>query len=298
MLTSLIQDPPPLLVVELDADGITAVRRDPRASGFEARADRPLEPGVLDPAPTRPNITDSQALTVALGSALEEIGPIKRSEAALILPDASSRLTVLDFDALPNGAEERLKLIRARLAKSVPFDIEAARIAYQLSKVESGYSALVALTPAEIVRQYEQALVRLGFWPGHVALSMASALNLLPEGGMTLLAKLSSGTLTMAAVESGSVRLIRTVELGPTADRNPDQMIEDMLGDLYPTQVYIADHLGRPVEELVLGGFGELTAAALERFGHELGCAVEPLRSTDGPVGPRDGGIWGYLSLQ
>ncbi len=296
-LSALIQDPPPLLVFELSADGLTAVRRDARSGEIEARAEAPLEPGVIDPSPTKPNVADAQALGVALASVLEQLGPVKRNETALLLPDASSRLTVLDFEQLPAGAEERLAVIRARLVKAVPFDIAAARLSYQISRVGSAYSALVAVTPAEVVRQYEDALARVGLWPGFVSLSMAAALNLTPAGGMRLFAKLSGRAMTMAAVDGDAVRLIRTVELGDVANREPDRVMADMLADIFPTQVYIADNLGAPVEKLLLCGFGELLQPALELFPHELGCDVEPLRSPEGPVGRRDAGIWGYLSL-
>ncbi len=296
-LSALVQDPPPLLVVELAAEGLTAVRRNARSLEIEARAEESFEPGVVDPSPTKPNIADPQALAVALASALDRLGPVKRNETALLLPDASSRLTVLDFDHLPSKAEERLARIRARLAKAVPFDIDAARLSYQVSRVADCDSVLVALTPAEVVRQYEDALSRVGLWPGYVSLSMAAALNLTPPGGMTLFAKLSGRALTMAAVDGDAVRLIRTIELGDVAQRDPDAVLADMLADIFPTQVYIADNLGSPVDKLILCGFGELLAPALERFPYELGCDVEPLRSAEGPVGRRDAGIWGYLSL-
>ncbi|MEZ5366529.1 MAG: hypothetical protein R2748_30370 [Bryobacterales bacterium] len=39
-------------------------------------------------------------------------------------------------------------------------------------------------------------------WPGYVSVSAASALNLAPEGGMTLFAKLSSRMLTLSVVDA------------------------------------------------------------------------------------------------
>jgi type IV pilus assembly protein PilM len=293
LLRSLVEDREPSLVIELSADGVVAVRR---SNGSRIRAERSFAPGTLDPAPTRPNIANAAEFAATLGSVLDDLGPRNGSETALILPDASSRMTVLDFDELPSGAEERLKLIRTRLAKAVPFDIGAARIAYQASSKGPGYSVLAALTPVEVVRQYEDALAQFGLWSGYVSISSAAALNLLPDGDMILFVKLApSGLMTLAAIENGAVRLVRNVDLGALEGRAEEALLNDMLTDIFPTQVFVADSLGQTVDQLVLCGFGEYLAPALERFPKELGCEAKALESVEGPVGRRDAGIWGYL---
>jgi type IV pilus assembly protein PilM len=274
------------------------MRRSPRTLEPEARAERFFEPGVLDPAPGRPNIRDAQAVEDAVGSLLEELGPFKRNETALILPDESSRLTVLEFDALPSNAEERQKLLRFRLAKSVPFDVQEARLAAMVRKDGRGVTALVSVTAAEVVRQYESVLERLGLWPGWVSVSTAAALNLAPQSGMTLLAKLSSRMLTLCAVDGDAVRMVRAVERAPESFEDAQRALDDMLADLYPTLVFIADNLGAKVDRLALCGFGELLTPALQRFPRELGCPVEVIRSPEGPMAARECGIWGYLQLQ
>ena len=298
LLRSLVEDPAPTLVIEVSTDGIVAVRRSSKGSAPLLRAERSFAPGTLDPAPTRPNIANAGEFAAALGGALDDLGPRNGSETALILPDASSRVTVLDFDVFPGGVEERLKLIRSRLTKAVPFDIAAARIAYQASSAGQGHSVLVALTPVEVVRQYEDGLAQFGLWSGFVSVSSAAALNLLSDGDMTLFVKLApSGLMTLAAIENGVVRLVRNVDLGSLQARPADELLNDMLADIYPTQVFVSDSLGRSVDQLVLCGFGEYLAPALELFRKELGCAAKPLESSKGPVGRRDAGMWGYLSL-
>ena len=298
LFRSLVEDPAPALVIEVSTDGIVAVRRGSKGSPALRRAERNFEPGTLDPAPTRPNIANAGQFSAALGAALDDLGPRNGSETALILPDASSRVTVLDFDEFPSSPEERLKLMRSRLTKAVPFDIAAARIAYQASKTRRGYSVLVALTPVEVVRQYEGALAQFGLWSGFVSVSSAAAMNLLSDGDMNLLVKLApSGLMTLAAVENGVVRLVRSVDLGSLEARPANDLLRDMLADIFPTQVFVADSLGQSVDQLVLCGFGEYLPAALELFPQELGCAAKPLESSEGPVGRREAGLWGYLSL-
>ena len=69
-----------------------------------------------------------------------------------------------------------------------------------------------------------------------------------------------------------------------------------MIADLYPTFVFIADNLRRPVTKLILSGFDGLLDSALARLPGELDCEVEPLRSGQAVVGARDAGIEGFLS--
>ena len=298
LLRSLVEDPAPALVIEVSTDGIVAARRSSKGAGALQCAERTFAPGTLDPAPTRPNIANADEFAAALGGALDDLGPRNGSETALILPDASSRVTVLDFEQWPGGAEERLKLLRSRLTKAVPFDIAAARIAYQASHAGQGYSVLVALTPVEVVRQYEDALARFGLWSGFVSVSSAAALNLLADGDITLFVKLApSGLMTLAAIENGVVRLVRNVDLGSLEARPADELLNEMLADIFPTQVFVSDSLAQAVDQLVLCGFGEYLAPALERFPKELSCPAKPLESSQGPVGRRDAGLWGYLSL-
>ncbi len=54
----------------------------------------------------------------------------KRKDVALILPDFSARIAVLDFDNFPSDAKEQAALVRFRLKRSVPFDVESAAVSY------------------------------------------------------------------------------------------------------------------------------------------------------------------------
>ena len=48
----------------------------------------------------------------------------------MILPDYAARVTVLDFDAFPSVAEEQASLVRFRVKKTIPFDIDSAAVSY------------------------------------------------------------------------------------------------------------------------------------------------------------------------
>jgi type IV pilus assembly protein PilM len=286
-LKRFVQDPPPPVIVEISAVGVSAVKRDPKTGGIATRSRIDLSPGLLDPSPNHSNVQDAAAFEETVGRVLDELGELRRPDVALILPDNCSRLTAVDFDSLPGDANERLKLIRFRLKKTVPFDVEEARIIYRTWPTPNGLVALVAATPDEIIRQYEAPFERRGLWPGYVSLSTCSALNLLPEGLMTLFVKRAGRELTLAAVEAGTVRMVRSLELAASSPSEDDW--SESARDIYPTLVFIEDHFGSPVSKLVLCGFDSMPV--------DTGCEVKPLRSIEGAVDSREAGIWGFMSV-
>ena len=120
----ILRDPPPEFAFEIAADGIAMSRtRGPASLQF-----MPLPPGCLSPSPVKENILDPVAFAETVGKLVPPGGGRGRRGAALILPDNSVRIAVLDFDNLPDKEEERRPLIRFRLRKSVPFDVDDAAL--------------------------------------------------------------------------------------------------------------------------------------------------------------------------
>ena len=119
-IAGFVKDPPPSHFFELSEAGIAFSREG--HSGFQ-----PFEPGTLQASPTADNLLRADAAA----SLLERIAPAngnkKRRPAAVILPDYSARVSVLDFDTLPSAPQERLALVRFRVKKTIPFDIEIGR---------------------------------------------------------------------------------------------------------------------------------------------------------------------------
>src|SRR5580700_9260308 len=109
------------MVFEVSEAGIAAAR-----IGHKTELDfRPLAPGVLEISPLKENVQDPAAFTAAVKALATTHAGRKGKDAALILPDFSTRTTVLDFDTFPSDPEEQLGLIRFRLKRSVPFDVES-----------------------------------------------------------------------------------------------------------------------------------------------------------------------------
>jgi type IV pilus assembly protein PilM len=286
-LTSIWKDPPPALAFELSEAGI-ALARTGRNPEFDFR---PLDPGVISVSPLRDNILDPGKLAAAVLSMVPRNGGRKRWNAALILPDSCVRISVLDFKDFPSDAKEQLALVRFRMKKSVPYDVESAALSYYPQESNGDgkkYDVVVVAAPAEIVSRYEAPFRMAAIEPGFVTISALAALDLVNEKGTVVVAKMSGRMLTIMVVSAGSLKLVRSLELNEPG-------IAEIAADLYPTFVYIEDNLGAKAEKLLLAGLGRLGAEAREQFGTELELPVELIRASAGVVGENNLGLLGYL---
>src|SRR5689334_20991638 len=123
-LANLFKEPPPAYAFEISEAGI--------ASASLAKAPstefHPLPAGVISVSPLRDNILRPDELAAAVRALAPANGNRKRRDAALILPDNCARVFVLDFDNFPADRHEQLSLVRFRMKKSVPFDVESAAV--------------------------------------------------------------------------------------------------------------------------------------------------------------------------
>ena len=283
-LKSILRDPPPAMAFEISEAGIAAARIGARAE-LEFQ---PLKPGTLSVSPLRENVVDPDDFSMAVRAVAGTQAARKRKDIALILPDFSARTSVLDFDSFPSDPKEQGSLIRFRLKRSVPFDVDSAAVSYWPQAANKKVDVVVVIAPLEIVSRYEAPFRAAGMIPGLVTTSSIAALELAPDGGLSVMAKITGHVLTVLVRVKGALKLARCLEL-------PSAELEDVAAVLIPTFVYIEDNLGGRAEKLILCGFGTQTGEAQRRFQEELGVEAEPLRSALGTPGENDAGLLGYL---
>jgi type IV pilus assembly protein PilM len=277
-ITSLVKDPPPRHLFELSEGGIAFAHAG--TTGFQ-----PFEPGTLTPSPVEDNVLRGEVIAGMIERLAPSNGGKKRRPAAVILPDYAARVTVLDFDSFPSVPEEQISLVRFRVKKTVPFDIDSAAVSYFVQPPSTGKSGkkveVLAVTVAlEVMARYEALFRAAGFHPGVVTTSTLAALNLYRGDGVAILAKLSGRVMSVAVLSGNSIRLFRCVTLEEASD-------EEILGVLHPTFAYVEDELSAAVGKLILCGFDQTP--------HGLRCPVEPLRSRFGAPGSFNAGLLGYL---
>jgi type IV pilus assembly protein PilM len=285
LIHTLLGDPPPAWAFEVSEAGIAFGKTaTPGEVSF-----RPLPAGAISVSPLRDNVQQPDVLAREV-AALAPPMANRRHRAALILPDYCARTAVLDFDAFPASADEQRALVRFRMKKTVPFDLESAIISHYQQPAAAGekIDVVVALIPQEIVARYEAPFRAAGFQTGEVTTSALAALHMVEPRGIALLAKLGGQTLSVMVLRGSVLKLARCVELAEATS-------EEVLAVLHPTVAYIEDELHARPERLVLCGFGRMADEDGPLWRSDLGVEVEQVRSRFGAPSWSNAGLLGYM---
>jgi type IV pilus assembly protein PilM len=174
------------------------------------------------------------AVVAAVRKALDAVC-LRSREVTLIVPDASARVLLLDFDELPAKPAEALPVVRFRLKKLLPFDADDAAVSYQvMATAKDGLQVLAVAMPRELLADYESVVREAGFEPGAILPSTLAALAGLGESAApALVVNAGRDGVTTAIVKAGVLLLHRTVDLGADlrADRQADQRVASQLLD-------------------------------------------------------------------
>ena len=276
-ISQLVADPPPAYAFELSEAGIAFAQGT--RTGFA-----PFEPGTLVVSPVQDNLLRADAATAQLRGIAPLDGSKKRRRAALILPDYAARVSVLDFDSFPASPDEQLSLIRFRLKKTLPFEIDSAAVSYYAQPAAKGekIEVVAAVLALEIIARYEALFRAMNFHPGEVTTSSLAALNLYaPQPGVAVIVKLCAKVLTVMVLDGPILKLFRCVALEEVTE-------EEVLAVLHPTFSYVEDELSGPVRRVLLCGFPQGTLTSLP-------AEYEILTSRAGNLGPYNAGLLGYM---
>src|SRR3954449_7183126 len=174
-LKLLLQEAPPAMAFEVSEAGIAAAR-----IGARAELDfYPLKPGTLSVSPLKENVLDPDEFTMAIRAVANSQISRKRKDVALILPDFCTRMAVIDFDNFPTDPKEQVSLVRFRVKRSVPFDVDSAALSYFAQPVAGKkVDVVVVIAPLEIISRYEAPFRMAGLTPGLVTTSSMAALDL------------------------------------------------------------------------------------------------------------------------
>jgi type IV pilus assembly protein PilM len=274
------------LVCEIAADYVIAARY--QGGRIEAWALQPLPLEAVRPAPLADNILDATVVQEALKQALESVGDTQR-RCVLLVPDLVARIALLELEHLPTRADEADGLLRWRLKKDLPFDVNQAVLSYKVQPGRGAAHEVMAVVCLRgLLRQYEDCLGRLGIHPGWVTLSTLATLDCLDPGNTTpqLLVKRDHSSLSLAIVHHNAVRLFRSL---PMAAHERRAAAEALFEKIYPAVVYFQDQWNQPVAEVALAGLDERQANLVQQFEHETGCAARDIVAGDFNLPPSVG---------
>jgi len=246
----------PRLACEITLPGVVAARQENPLESAAITAFAPLLPGSVVPSLTAPNFPQPARVVAALKQALDQVVERDR-KVTLVIPDAAVRVLLLDFDSLPEKTPEALPIIRFRLRKLLPFEVDDAAISYQvMTRQNDQVRALVAVTPQAVLAEYESVVREAGYEPGAVLPSTLCALAAIPDNSDALVINQNAVCITTAITKQSEVLLHRTLELPENAGND----IPDIQQAVSVAIAYFEDSLSVPLESLFYVGPGGANA--------------------------------------
>ena len=267
--------PHPPIAIEISSDQVAAARflRTGAVSGYFVED---LPKGALNPSAIESNIANPAVVKAAVDRVCQALDA-KQEDAALLLPDPVIRVFVQRFDDFPRSTQEAIPMLRWKLKKSVPFEVDETLLSFvrQAARGES-VDIVTAIARLRIVKEYEALLEAPGLRPGVVLSSMLAAISLLDDHKPTLLARVSGTSLTTAIVREGVLAGYRCTDLPTHAGEVTPQML---LEEVYPLAAYYQDTWQEGIQSVMVAGLGNRLADFVRPLEEEFKCPVRSLLS-------------------
>jgi len=277
--------PHPSMAVEISSTHVAAARWTRARASLESFAVEEIAAGAIAPSPIEANIANADAVRGALRRVFSHV-PHNSAGMAVLIPDPAVRVFILPFESFPRRAEDALPLLRWRLKKSVPFDVEETAISWSRQQAHNGSLEIVAAVARQkIIREYEELLESLGANPGVVLSSTLSSLSLLEDRGATLYVRMAGKTLTTVVVQGGALRVYRSTDVAAGAGLLDPGVVLD---EIFPTLAFFQDTTGGTVDRARLSGFGTREEIFRRALAEELKCTVEPIARSEASMSLRD----------
>lgn len=247
----------PKLACEIAADRILAGRLTDGGEGLEASAARELAPGSVMPDLVENNLRQREAVRAGIEAVMESVAG-RSKDLIAIVPDAAVRVMLVEFDTLPSDHDEALAVVRFRLKKSLPFDVDKATVSYHAQKVNSEVRVVAAVAMASVIDDYETVFRAAGYDPGVVLPSTLAALGAADAKRPTLVIKVDAHTTSIAILNEDQLQLFRTLENTRGVTITGEQLAEEV----YPSVVFFQDTYHLNIERIYVAGLPESGGAA------------------------------------
>ncbi len=247
----------PKLACEISADRVLAGRVSDDGSGLESCAAKELAPGSVVPDLVENNLRQRDTVKSGIEDALGSVAG-RTHDVIAIVPDAAVRVMLVEFDTLPSDQEEALGVVRFRLKKSLPFDVEKAKVSYHAQKIGNEVKVVAAVAMGSVIEDYESAFRDAGFAPGVVLPSTLAALGAADGKKPTMVIKVDAHTTSIAILNEEQLQLFRTLENARGVTINGEQLAEEV----YPSIVFFQDTYQLNIERIYVAGLPEASGAA------------------------------------
>lgn len=276
----------PAVACEVNRHSIALVRLDSKDPSLVGRFSVvPLPAGLLSPSLVRPNITSLPDFQVALKTAFAR-AEIKPARISLAIPDASAKVALHPMETLPGNESEKQQLLRWKLKKTVPFNVEEAHVAWHDYKLSNGkYVVLTVCVHRDVLAQYEEALQKLGANVGFISLSSFAAFEVLarleqnlPQRSVLFL-RVRPSAVSSVIMQEGRVVFFRHVDYeDKEGEPNPagsQTELPDLFDEIHPCVTYFRDKLSeRPLDKIYVACWHDLQPALLASLSDRFGSPV------------------------
>ena len=265
--------PHPPLAFEISQDRVAGARFT-RSGSVHGYSVEELPKGAIVPSAIEANVVNTAAVSAAVASICKALGA-GNEDAALLLPDPVIRVFVQHFDEFPRGAQEAIPMLRWKLKKSVPFEVDETLLSFmRQAPREEGVDVVTAIARLRIVKEYEAVLESASLRPGVVLSSSLAAISLLDDQKPALLARVSGTSLTTAIVRDGVLAGYRCTELPAHVENLTAQML---LEEVYPVAAYYQDTWREGIESVLVAGLGSRLQDFVSPMEEEFKCPVRSL---------------------
>jgi type IV pilus assembly protein PilM len=182
----------------------------------------------------------------------------RATDVIAVLPDASVRVVLLDFETLPNKRDEAESVVRFRLKKSLPFDLDKARVSYHAQPAATGIRVVAAVALTSVIEEYEALFREAGYNPGIVLPSTLAALGAASGEQPTLVVKVDARTTSIAILAQKQLLLFRTLENSSGIAITGEKLAEEV----YPSLVFFQDTYNLSIDQIFVSGLPEARDAA------------------------------------
>ncbi|MBI2682409.1 MAG: hypothetical protein HYX26_04200 [Acidobacteriales bacterium] len=269
----------PRLACEIGVDRVVAARAGKGGAALDVHSVRRLPSGAIAPGLSGPNVLQESALRESLSSVLAGLSGGSKDLVA-ILPDAAVRVLLIDFDDLPQDETAASSVIRFRVKKSLPFDVDHANLSYHAQRNNGSVKVVAAMSPRQVVEEYEAAFRAAGFEPGVVVPSILATLGLVSAERPTMVVKVDPNTTSVAIVDQGELLLVRTLD----HPGRQEVTARELLDSIYPSMVFFEDTYHAKIEQILLAGMNDLSGLS-SSLQSETGVRTQELAQVSGGFG-------------
>lgn len=230
----------------------------------------PLPPGLITGSLTKNNFQDSDKLQQILKALMEKSDQKVwgGQQAALAISDFSIRTFFYDLETMPSDPKDTRELLRWRAKDLLPYPAEEAVVDFQLLGTfskdgKSFYRFFCIFLRRDILRQYEDLLHSLGFFPTQVLCSSLGVYNLFvdyltfKEGAehTWVLVNLEPGTTTIMVADNGIIGYFRSLREEEEEEEGalvtPSRLARELADSLH---YYLSSHTKKTVNTIYLAG--------------------------------------------